>query len=352
MNLHIFHAAVDLRSYPYKGINILINPVDSMKNDHSRRVTKDLIEIAKPQNLMLDSGGNSIFNEERNGRPALSDPDGPVKVHGQLNLTPDHVIKAAVEFKPNVIAALDSPLQPMKTFEDQKKEFRTKLDINIEWAKETVKLKNRFCPNIKILIPIQAKTLEQFDEFLENLSGLKFTGVSIPSRNIDPALLVYFLRRLYEIRVSWVHILGTTCFSYMAVAAYFARHKYFEIVTMDSCTWKSAANLASKYIHPENLAGYRINSNTIIPNGLKNNCRCPFCKNLSFEDIVLDTYSNRSLFLCGHNAWVIEDVSKEVYKNAKSLQQLEHFLIHRRNPNDHKIEKVVDALYCFENRSN
>lgn len=349
MNLHIFHAAVDLRSYPYKGMNVLINPVDSMRNNHSRRVTEDLIRIAKPQNLMLDSGGNSIFNEEKGGRQVLSDPAGPVKVQGQLNLTPDHVLRAAEEFKPNIIIALDSPLQPMKTSADKRKEFKRKLKINISWAKEIIMSKNNICPDAHILIPIQAKTIEQFEEFLENLSGLRFTGVSIPSRNLSPALLVYFLSRLNQLGVPWVHILGTTCFSYLAVASYFARQGYFEIVSMDSCTWKSAANLGKKYMHPENLSGHRIDSNTIIPDGLKNNCRCPFCRNLSFEDIVLDTYSNRSLYLCCHNAWVTEDVARELHKNSKSLYHLAHFLKHRKNPQDHKIKKVKDALYCFEN---
>ena len=351
MNLHLFYAAVDLRSYPFKGLNVLINPVDSLRNDYSRKTTKRLIEIIRPQNIMLDSGGNSIFNEEKRGREVLSDPAQPIRVQGKLNLTPDHVLRAAKDFKPNIIITLDSPLQPMKTSEDKGKEFKRKLKRNIAWAKVIVKSKKRYCPDAHVLIPIQAKTIAQFEEFMENLSGLRFAGVSIPARNINPTLLVYILGRLHQLKVPWVHILGTTCFSYLAVAAYFSRQGYFEILSMDSSSWKTGANAGQQWFNPSHLTGYRLDDKSIIPEGLKNNCKCPFCKDLPFEDIVLDTFSNRSLFLCCHNSWVTEDVAKEVYRNAKSLHNLEHYIMHRRSPNDHKSEKVIDALYCFENRN-
>ena len=344
MNFHIYHAAVDLGDYPFKDLNILINPVEHAETEAKLERTKRLFEVTRTRNIILDSGGNSIFNAEARGKDIVYDSSRPIESKRQLNLSPAHVIKAARKLKPNVVVALDWPLKKTNTNEEQENEFRKKLSINLEWATETVKLRNKYCPEINLLIPIQAKTLEQLDEFMAGLSGLKFTGVSLPYRNIDPHLTVLFLTRLNQLGIQYVHILGTTNFAYMAIAAYFARQGRFKLISMDSRSWKMNAVKGRGFMSPHNLLTCKIDEQTKIPYSLKNDCNCKFCKYVTFKQITTKRSKHRSRFLSRHNAMVTEQVSKDLYQNAKSLAQLEHFLNHKKNPRDPKVKQVIDAL--------
>jgi len=350
MNLEIFHAAADARSYPFTNANLLINTVRNAGTNGDVRETKQLLEIATPRHVFLDCGGSSIYYAEKKGKEILCDPSRPVykKSKTKLNLTPEHVIKAAIEFKPRTIVALDWPLQPKKTKAEQEKEFQRKLLINLAWAKETAKLWQKHCPDASFMIPIQAKTLDQFEEFMEGLSGLKFTGVSLPYRNVNPKLLVQFLIRLHQLKIPWVHILGTTSFAYLGIAAYFARQNLFKLVSLDSSSWKASGN-SSSYMSPHNLLSCKINEHTFIPEKLRNDCLCPFCRNKTFQDISFDMFGSRSLLLSCHNAWVTEQVARDLYRNARSLSQLKHYMMNKKSPNQKEVRRAIDALSLVEN---
>ena len=348
MNLEIFHAAVDFRNYPFKNLNLLINPVDHAATPACIEKAKRLFEVTRARNLMLDSGGHSLFGAEASGKEIIIDSSLEIKSDGKLNLSPSQLIKLAGSIQPNVVVALDWPLKETKTEEEEEKEFRKKLPINLELAKESVKLRNEICPEIDLLIPIQAKTLEQVDEFMQGLSGLKFSGVSLPFRNMSAQMMVLFLTRLYQHGIEYVHILGTTCFAYTAIAAYFARQGRFELISMDSTSWKTSANRSSGFMSPHNLLSCKISEQTRIPDSLRNDCRCQFCKKMTFKQVAAEMFTPRSLFLACHNACVTENVAKDLYKNAKSLTQLEHYLIHKKSSGDPKVKQAISALYLAE----
>ena len=255
MNLEIFHAATDVRSYPFKNANLLFNTVHNAETPGDVKNTKQFMDISAPKHVLLDSGGSSIYDAEKKGKTILSDPNVPVykRSKEKLNLTPEHVIKAAIEVKPGTIVALDCPLQPKKTRTEAEKEFQRKLLVNLALAEKTEKLWAKYCPDASFLIPIQAKTIDQFEEFMEGISGIQFTGVSLPYRNLNPDLLVQFLIRLWQLKIPWVHILGTTSFPYLGIAAYFARQGFFELVSTDSSSWKANAIKASGFMSPHNL---------------------------------------------------------------------------------------------------
>ena len=65
-NFHVFHAGVNFRSYPFKEINILSNPIENASDDLLEN-TKRMIKTIKATNVILDSGGNTIFNREQKG---------------------------------------------------------------------------------------------------------------------------------------------------------------------------------------------------------------------------------------------------------------------------------------------
>ena len=317
MNLKIFHAASDVRSNPFKNPNLLFNTVHNAGTPGKLRKTKQLIEIATPRNVMLDSGGNTIYTAEKEGKTILCDPTLPFfNTKKKLNLLPEHVIKAALQLKAGTIVALDWPLQKKIPKAEKEQEFQKKLSINLAWAKETATLWQKHNPDANFLIPVQAETFDQFEEFMEELSGLKFTGISLPNRNLNPEFLVHVLIRLWELKIPWVHILGTTSFSNLGIAAYFARQGFFELVSLDSSSWKVSANRKNAFMSPHNLLCCPINDHTVIPDSVRNDCSCPFCRKKTFQDISFDLRSFRSLFLGCHNAWVTEQVAKDLYRNA------------------------------------
>jgi len=178
---------------------------------------------------------------------------------------------------------------------------------------------------------------------MEGLSGLSFTGICLPSRNLTHELLVRFLVRLWQLGIPWVHILGTVSFSNMGIAAYFARQELFQLVSMDSRGWMTSGS-KNKFLSPANLLACYINEKTWIPESLRNDCPCPFCRNVSFQDMSFDIYHSRSALLCGHNAWVTELVAGELFKNARTFDQLNHFMMQRKSHNERNTPKAMKAL--------
>jgi tRNA-guanine family transglycosylase len=345
-NFHVFHAGVNFRSYPFKEINILSNPIENASDDLLEN-TKRMIKTIKATNVILDSGGNTIFNREQKGKETTCDKAMPIiSDKGKINLTPHHVIEIARKLKPTAVVALDNPLQKKKNVLEKEMEFKKKLEINIAWAKETVKMGEKDCPEVSVLVPIQASSFEQMETFLEALSGLKISGVSLPIRNMGPRALVLFLTRLQQLQISWVHVLGTTCFTNMAIAAFFARQGLFEVVSMDAMTWKESAKF-SGYLSPHNLCSHKINNETVIEASIENDCNCRYCKNVSFESIKEALYQERMLALCCHNSWVTESVAGELYRNAGTLDQLANFMNHK-SPKERKSPEAIDAIYAAE----
>jgi len=156
---------------------------------------------------------------------------------------------------------------------------------------------------------------------------------------------------LYQLNVKWVHLLGTTCFTVSGIAAYFARNKYFEIVSLDSRTCQTAAQ-NSIYLSPHDLRCHKINDQMVIPAVFKNDCNCPFCRGLSFQEMAdVMSFDQRRNSLIGHNTWVTEKVIQDLYRNAKSLSQLRKFMI-CKSRNYRKVVNAMKALELFETMKN
>ena len=342
----LFCAGVELTDYPYPGVNLLLNLVDNAATDHSIGVSNQLIQATGAGTAILDSGGNALFNRERAGRTVLCDPSLPLRHNGLLNLTPRHLIAAAKKLKPTAVIALDNPLQKKRSKTAEMREFKKKLQRNIQWAVETAELREKDCPDIKLLVPIQARSLQHFEIFMEKLEGLRFDGVSMPNRNINASRLIVFLLRLYQLRIQWVHILGTLSFTNLAIAAYFARHNYFALVSLDAMTAKRAA-LNGKFLSPHDLSKHFINHQTRIPASHKLDCTCQFCRGRSFGYIKHLPYPDRCLFLNSHNFAAIEKVSKELFENAGAIESLHDYMEHK-SPNNIKIKQLISALYLAE----
>jgi len=339
MALEIYFAAPSVTDCPHEGSKLLVNVLDYASTESRVNMTKKIIEKVKPTDLMLDCGGNSLHEAEAKSNEIWSDPKGIAQE--RFNLSPENIIEYSLKIQPDTIFSLDFPLQKRKAKKEIQNEFNRKLQINIEWAQETSNLWKRHCSHMNLIIPVQAQTMENFEWFMEELAAknVKFTGISIPSRNIDSDLLVRFLIRLHEMQIPWVHLLGSTRLSYMTILSYFSKHKLFKKISMDSRTWK-VSGTKGKYLHPDNLNQFKFTDfSEYILARLSKKCSCPYCKKLSLDN----SQYQLSRILCSHNCLVTENLAEKLYRNATSLDKLEKYVL-RRGTVGQRVKQAIDAL--------
>ena len=235
-----FCAGADISSLPGSPINaLLINAFSNFKTDGEKERVEQLIDTAQPEWLILDSGGYQLKDAEEeiekgNEITILMDKNKPMQPHkGIINLTPEHVVEAAVHVKPQIMIALDFPVKDLKDSpEEREREFRAKLGFNALWAIESSKLveaaQSRGDLNdVKLLLPIQCYTLEQFNRywhFIHSEGDIQFDGFSMPLRNLSLREAALFLIAFHKkSKKRMVHFLGEGNFSSIAFAAYLSK---------------------------------------------------------------------------------------------------------------------------------
>jgi queuine/archaeosine tRNA-ribosyltransferase len=222
------------------------------------------------------------------------------------------------------MTALDWPIGELSEVPNPEQEFYRKLEFNIKWARETASLREKHCPHIQLFIPVQCYTLNQFEIFWNSIKGIEFSGLSLPIRNLGDPELALFLFSFHKKGVRKVHLLGTSKFSAIALAAYFARH-FFEWVSSDATTWFRQAR-HQKYLNPYDLSARYLGSEEVIDESLPMNCQCPSCRNRTFTDIKNLPYPDKHNLLGRHNFYATEKITKEMFEEAKTWPTLERFL--------------------------
>jgi hypothetical protein len=349
-----FTAGVDNQKLPGAGVkHLLINTIDNGRTDRVIKTTMRLLEASRFENLLVDSCGYYLYTAEENGGKISHNPSEPARKNGNnINLAPIHVVNAAAKTRATEVIGLDFPLKGRIPTNGQDKEFRRKKKINIRWAKETVELHQKLCPDIGLLIPFQCYTLAQQDECLHELRGLSFYGVALPTRDLTPMQLGLFLHRFYQVGIRRVHLLGDTSFLRMALFAYFARH-FFKKTSVDSTTWLKRA-INSTYWNPHNLSGIVINAETEIDPSIKMDCHCAHCSGRTFSDVKHIPFTDRVFFLLNHNHEAISRMAAQLYKHSKSIRDLENFIVSRATENQRQkqgrdeLEDVIMTLSVIE----
>ena len=107
---------------------------------------------------------------------------------------------------------LDFPIKKIQEKEKQEVEFRYKLGFNVDWAIRTAELRQKYCPGIKLFIPIQCYTLQHLDLFVRLIGNIPFDGFSMPVRNLSLAEIAVFLMKFYAMGIREIHLLGTLQF--------------------------------------------------------------------------------------------------------------------------------------------
>jgi hypothetical protein len=326
--------------------NILVNVFDHGINERAIMNTKRMFAYAETEHRFLDSGGFQLHEAEKESKPMIFDWRLPImNSNNRINISPAHVVETACRLEPHTMTSLDFPVLKMKDQTCREQEFLRKLGFNVKWAMATASLRERRCPKVKLLIPVQAYDLSQFNFFYTLIQHVSFDGLSMPLRNLNPPEVALFLLRFYQLGIQRVHLLGSSSFFNLAVAAFFARH-FFQWVGTDSTTWRVAAE-HNGYLNPNDLSVRGIGSDVLIDQSLPIICRCPFCENMTFTSIKNLPYSDKVALLRSHNFWVIEPVAQDLYKNATDLLSFEKFL-RKRSPRTKDIEDLIRCLSLID----
>lgn len=340
-----FAAATDKATLPGKRVRaILYNVPHDVPNDSQTRYTIDLLRLADTEYEMQDSGGFQILIAEEQSRIITYDSSRPVICNKtRLNLSPWHVVQRAAQVKPYMMTSLDFPIRRISDPQEQEKEFMRKLGFNVLWTKETANLREAYCPDVKLMVPVQAYNIRQLHQFLDLIDGVSYDGLSLPTRKLTIRELALFLVRFYQLGITGVHILGTSQFFIIALAAYAARH-FFQWVSLDATSWNVNAQCAI-YVNPLDLSLEYL-GNVLIPEGILNLCPCPFCRGITFTSIKNMPNTDRTAHLQSHNFWVIEKVTEELYENSSTVYSLEQFLMQRTSKIDqaHELIKTVSII--------
>lgn len=374
----IFCAGASVGAIPGIGIdNLFLNAVTHGKDDSAVRDGKLLIAASRPRLIALDSGGFQFFEAETDGRRIISDPTKQVDLGaGGVNLTPERVIEVATQLRPDILMSLDWPLrrtadlikqdmellqrlgvfeqgsEPMKkivssdnVLEDM--EFMRKLGFSIVWGGQCLDQKNRYCPEVRLFLPVQVYNIRQLEEFLSLASYKDYDGLSFPARHMLPTELPYFLLRLYRAGVKNVHILGVSSYSVLITAAHFARN-HFDWLSMDATSWSITAR-GHGFYNPHDLSVEKLSDDVHIDPAIINDCPCVWCREYTFSRIRNLDYTDKTRFLMSHNFAVTELVAKELYKNAGDLDVYRRHL-KGRSRNWKKVSEIVNILYAIEHK--
>jgi queuine/archaeosine tRNA-ribosyltransferase len=339
-----FCAGAELKILPANRVNaLLFNVPDNGGRESDIRNTLKIIKAAKSNIVMLDSGGYQLLEAENLQKKITIDSSKPViRTQSEINLAPWHVMQAAARLKPDFAVCLDFPILNIPDPIGQKFEFERKLGFNSTWALECLGLKNQFCPDVKLLLPIQCDSIDQLAIFLNFIGGTEnFEGVSMPIRGMSINQIALFFARFYQLNIRRAHILGTSKFYVIALCAYMARH-YFDWVSFDATTWSEFAKNAI-YMHPCDLKSIKLGSRIIVDENIINDCICPFCRDKTFTYIKNLPHTEKGALLKGHNWWVLEKATRDLYENCGSVIELRNYLKGKSRELD-KVEELCRAL--------
>lgn len=334
-------AGADKNNLPTSSLeSILTNVLDHCTTAKRIANATGMLQLAKSKLKIGDSSGYQVLKREEKGKPITFDPEQPMKNTSKiLNITPKHVMEANAILQPDIVIGLDWPIRKLKTDIQKKLEFYNKLQFNVPWAFESFAWKEALLPGAMYYQPIQAYNLDHLDIFLNRISGVRFHGISMPVRTLKPAELALFLVSFYQRGITRIHLLGTSSFPIIVLCAY-AAWNLFELVSLDSTTWRFAAEKSS-YISPFNLSRMDLRPSIYIPEDNINRCSCPFCNGQSFQSIQAITSRNDKLRLLREHNWLaISNLVADLYANGDTIPNLERELSFRCKTEKQVIELV------------
>ena len=324
---------------------ILANVPDDCVSDSDINYAKQMFKKGKKN--ILDCGGFTIFTYERDKKEFISDPSQPIiKKDRFLNLAPIHVIQAALFLKPYIVMALDYPINFADGPAGKDLEFTKKLGFQIKWAWECAELKEKYCLESMLFLPVQAFNINQFKWYWKHVKNINPDGLSLPVRHLTLKEVALFLIYFYKIGIKRVHLLGSTQPLLIVLSAYLAYH-FFEWISLDSTTWQQSSR-NKKYMNPHDLS-VEYFGNTLVDADIQNDCPCIYCQGKSFLDLN-DLEDTEKTYAFGwHNIKATENFGKQVFNHCENVQVLRAYLNRKLQPKQSdEVEQLCQILTVFE----
>lgn len=322
---------------------ILVNTPQNAGNEIEIRSTREMFQHLDTRHTMNDSGGYQILKHELEGGIINCDRSRPIICNkNEINITPELVVMANMKLRPQIMTSLDVPVPKVFDPYQQYQHFIKKLGANLVWMKETALLRQKYCPEIELFIPIQCYDLKQFEDYIERpLMELKFNGVSLPTRNLGSGGITLFLLKFYQMGIRKVHLLSVSSITGLALAAYFARH-IFDQCSADATTWRLQADKLT-YMDPLDFHAVSLGRNASFQEGERPYCECSWCAGYTFSGINNIPMTDRIALLRSHNYYVVQKAGQEFYENSVDLITLERCL-KRRAINPARTKRVIRLI--------
>jgi queuine/archaeosine tRNA-ribosyltransferase len=337
-------AGADANNLPSSPIDsLLINVLDHGSTPQKINAAKKMLRKANAGHSIGDSSGYQLHEAEKNGKAVTFDSSFPLKNTAKaLNISPQQVMEANAIHQPDIVIGLDWPVLKVKSDIQKQLEFYKKLKFNVTWAFESSAWKNALIPGAQYFQPLQAYNLDHVDIFLNEIHGVFFDGISMPVRNIKPAELALFLVDFYRRGITRVHLLGTASLSDIVLCAY-AAWNLFEWVSLDSTTWRFAADKES-FINPLDLSRTDLRNSVCVPETAFNLCPCPFCSGRSFQSIqTMEPRRDKVRLLREHNWLAIANLVADLYAHGDTIPNLEKELRFRCR-NQRRVDDLINIL--------
>ena len=337
-------AGANAKNLPSSPIDsLLINVLDHGSTPRKINAAKNMLRNANARYSIGDSSGYQILKAEEKGKVITFDPGQPLKNTAKaLNISPQQVMEANAIHQPDMVIGLDWPIRKFEKDIQKELEFRKKLEFNVPWAFESYAWKNALIPGAQYFQPLQCYNLDHLDIILNKIRGVLFDGVSMPVRHIKPSELAIFLVYFYQRGITRVHLLGTSSFPVIVLCVY-AAWNLFEWVSLDSTTWRVAADKES-FISPFDLSRTDLRTSVHIPAAKINLCPCPFCGGRSFQSIhAITPRKDKLQFLREHNWLALSNLVADLYAHGDTIPNLEKELRFRCQ-NQRRIDSLINIL--------
>ena len=331
---------------------ILVNVPDVLRWKTSEKDILNLLKEHRPKLKVLDSGGAQVYRvmagKSKTFKTFVSDKTKPVYFGKTLNLSPYHLKDAALKIHADIVMALDFPLQPEKNPKLKDKAYKDSIDMNVQWARESIMLRNEYFPNAQIFLPFQGFKLDHVDHFLNRISPLRFDGLSLPTRAFSTEEIIVFLMKFKESNIKKVHVLGSSRFDLLCILAYLTHHDYFDFLSFDSGTTAIEARLG-RYCIPYDLRTCSVNDlNAMKKASTTSRCDCDLCRNKLHLDIARMPLKEQRRLLSEHNYRAIQVTKNDLCLHATRPASLKKFLLKVSERKD-SIEQVYNILSGIEN---
>jgi len=313
----------------------------------SKSTIKSAKAISKKcESLYLDSGGRQIYmvtsGQRKKYDQFISDKDQPVFFGNTLNIHIEHLKNAVEIFQPDYLLGLDFPVKPCDDINEQNKRYRESVKRNVSWAEQTISLRDGHFKNLKVILPLQTQNIENLRNYWAKIRHLNPDGVGLPMRCFkNNGRLLEFLLEMHRLGIRNVHLLGSSKLAAIIISGYLVKNNFFDTITMDSGTWRQAAD-TENFLFPFDLRQVYISN----PKELINN------QTIKLSDAWLDKIEkvviqagtkNERFALRKFNFKSIQTTIDGVMRHAETIPKLTKYLL-ERSRREVDIMKVVSLL--------